>query len=144
LNPEQTTETIWAFGHPNILAIHPTTLMFTKDTCVSERGDCIVAVATNRSLVDLSNQFKDALKKTNAIVTIIIEAGDVKERINATGSPNLILNHATDMVIRKSNYVCNRTLAVSAEKASNDLSRILVEKLKDPKQKIKVTLTVTT
>ena len=144
MNPKQATETFWAFGHPNILAIHPTTFMFTKETCVSKRGDCIVAVATDRSLAELNNQFKDALKKPKAKVTIIIEAGDTKESITAAGSPNLILNHPTDIVIRKSNYVCNRTLAVSAEKASIDLSRGLVEKLKDPKQRIKVTLTVDT
>jgi len=118
--------------------------MFTKETCVSKRGDCIVAVATDRSLAELNNQFKDALKKPKAKVTIIIEAGDTKESITAAGSSNLILNHPTDIVIRKSNYVCNRTLAVSAEKASIDLSRGLVEKLKDPKQRIKVTLTVDT
>ena len=46
------------------------------------------------------------------------------------------------MVIRKSDYVCERTLAVGADKAANDLSRALVEKLKNPKQEVRISLTV--
>jgi hypothetical protein len=38
--------------------------------------------------------------------------------------------------------VDNRTLAVQADKAALDLSRDLVEKLKNPKQKVKITLEV--
>jgi hypothetical protein len=33
-------------------------------------------------------------------------------------------------------------LAICADKAANDLQRMLVEKLHDPKQKVKVTLSV--
>ncbi|MDX1814121.1 MAG: DUF371 domain-containing protein, partial [Candidatus Bathyarchaeia archaeon] len=43
---------------------------------------------------------------------------------------------------RKSDYVCSRTLAIHADKAAQDLSRGLVEKLKNPKQKMKITLEV--
>jgi hypothetical protein len=45
------------------------------------------------------------------------------------------------MVIRKSDYLSDRTLAIHADKAANDLSRELVEKLKNPRQKAKITLT---
>ena len=116
--------------------------MLTKDTHVSKTGDCIVAMAADKSVADLTDQFKEALKKPNAKLTITIEAGTLKEQIGSRGSPNLILTHPTDIVIRKSNYVCNRTLAICADKASNDLPRELIEKLRDRKQKVKVTLTV--
>ena len=46
------------------------------------------------------------------------------------------------MVIRKSDYVSDRTLAIHADKSSNDLPRAVVEKLKNPKQKINITLIV--
>jgi hypothetical protein len=75
-------------------------------------------------------------------LTILIEAGGVTERVNAHGSPRLILTHPTDLVVRKSDYVCSRTLAVRADKAAKHLSRELVEKLKNPKEKAKITLTV--
>jgi hypothetical protein len=53
-----------------------------------------------------------------------------------------VLTHPTDVVVRKSDYFCSRTLAVRADKAASDLSRELVEKLKNPKQETKITLTV--
>jgi len=52
----------------------------------------------------------------------------------------LILTHPTDIVIRKSDYICNRTLAIRADKSAKDLPRELAEKLKNPQQKINVTL----
>jgi len=142
LSSKQTTEAFWAIGHANIQAIHPTTLMFTKDIHVSKNGDCIVAMASDKSVADLSAQFKEELRKPNAKVTVTIEAGNFKEEIRALGSIKLCLCHPTDIVIRKSDYICHRTLAICADKSSNDLSRALVEKLQDPKQKVKVTLTV--
>jgi hypothetical protein len=91
LSTKKTTETLWAFGHPNILAIHPTTLMITKDTQVSKNGDCIVAVAANKSLADFSTEFKEKLKKPDTKLSITISAEDVKEIIYASGTQNLIL-----------------------------------------------------
>ena len=142
MKPKQTSETFYALGHSNILANHPTTLMFTKDIHVSKNGDCIIAMTADKSVADLSVQFKQELRKPNAKVTITIEAGDLKEEIRALGSPKLCLCHPTDIVIRKSDYICNRTLAICSNRSSNELSRTFVEKLQDPKQKIKVTLIV--
>ncbi len=142
MGSKQTTETFWALGHPNIQAVHPTTLMFTKDIHVSKKGDCIVALSAEKSVADLSSQFKQELRKPNAKVTIIIEVGGLKEEIKAFGSPKLCLCHQTDIVIRKSDYVCNRTLAICADKSSVDFPRAIVEKLQDPKQKVRVTLNV--
>jgi hypothetical protein len=142
LSPKQTKETIRAFGHENIQAIHPTTLMFTKDKHLSQTGDCITAVAADKAVADLKPEFKDKLKNLNAKLTILIEVDGLTEQINATGSPKLILSHLTDIVVRKSGYVCNRTLAINADKASNDLPKEFIEKLKSPKQEIKITLIV--
>ena len=133
-------EVIFGHGHENIQATHKTTLEFTKDTHLSKKGDCIIAVATDKALADLSAEFKEKLRKTQTKLTILIEANGIIEKVNAHGSQQLILTHPTDMVIRKSDYISNRTLAVHADKAAQDLSRNLVEKLKNPKQKVKITL----
>jgi hypothetical protein len=135
-------ENIQAFGHENIQAIHPSTLMFTKDNHLSETGDCIVAVALNKAVADLSPEFKNKLRKSNAKLTILIKADELEERINAYGAKKLVLSHPTDIVVRKSNYICNRTLAINADKASSDFSRKFTEKLKNPKQEVKITLIV--
>ena len=136
------TEHILAFGHPNIRAIHPTTLMFTKDKHISKKGDCIVAVAADKALADLSPEFRHALKQPNAKLTIIIEAEGEKEQVNAAGSPKLVLTHQTEMVVRKSDYISDRTLAIHANKASSDLPRPFIAKLQNPMQEVKITLTV--
>ena len=140
MSARQTRENISAFGHENIQAIHPSTLMFTKEKHLSETGDCIVGIAADKAVADLSQTFKETLRKPNAKLTIIIEAGGLTEQINASGSPKLILTHLTDIVIRKSDYISDRTLAIHADKSSNDLPRELVEKLKDPRQKVNLTL----
>jgi hypothetical protein len=137
-----TEEVVFGYGHENILATHRTTLEFTKDKRLSKKGDCIIAVAVDKALADLSPRFKANLRKPNAKLTIIIEAGGIAELVQAHGAQQLILSHPTDAVIRKSDYVCGRTLAVRADKTANDLSRELVEKLKNPKQKVKITLMV--
>jgi uncharacterized protein len=139
---KQAREKIVAFGHENIRAIHPTTLMFTKEKHLSDTGDCIVAVGADKALADLTQTFKDDLKKSNGKLTIIIDVGDLAEQINASGSPKLILTHPTDIVIRKSSYISDRTLVIGADKSANDLSRELIKRLKNPKQKINITLII--
>ncbi len=138
----QVKEIILGYGHKNIKAIHPTTIMITEDEHLSQSGDCIVVVAANKTLETLSTKFRNNLQKSSSRLTVIFELGSLKEHITAFGSPKLILTHPTDMVIRKSNYICNRTLGIQADKSSRDLSRVFVEKLKDQKQEIKVTLIV--
>jgi uncharacterized protein len=135
-------EIIFGYGHENMQVTHKTTLEFTKDTCLSKRGNCIVAVAADKALADLSDEFKDNLRKPNAKLIMTIDADGITELVQAQGLSRLILEHPKDMVIRKSDYVCRRTLAVHANKAAQDLSRNLVEKLKNPKQKVKIILTV--
>ena len=138
----EVTEIILGYGHENIQATHKTTFEVTKEAQLSRRGDCIIAVSANKTMTDFSSDFKENLHKEKAKIMILIEAGDAAEVVNAFGSPRLILTHRTDMVVRKSNYICNRTLAIQADKAACDLSRKLAEKLRNPKQKVKITLTV--
>ncbi|MEM2995093.1 MAG: DUF371 domain-containing protein [Candidatus Bathyarchaeia archaeon] len=135
-------EVITAYGHKNIQATHRTTLEITKEPQLSKRGDCIVAVSADKALADLNAEFKDYLRRKNAKITVLIGAGGISELVNAFGSPQLILTHPTDIVVRKSNYICSRTLAINADKSALDLSRTLVEKLRNPMQRVKITLTV--
>ncbi|MCJ7470541.1 DUF371 domain-containing protein [Candidatus Bathyarchaeota archaeon] len=138
--PEE-TEIITAYGHENVQATHKTTLEITKDKHLTRNGDCIIAVAANKSLADLSPKFKEKLRRKNAILTIRIEVEGVVEEIKASGSSHLILTHPTEIVVRKSDYISNRTLAIRADKTSYDLSKRLVDKLKNPNEKVKITLT---
>jgi hypothetical protein len=143
LTAKQLTETIMAFGHSNIQAIHPSTLMFTKEKHLTETGDCIIAVAADKAVADLNPKFKEKLKNPDSKLTILLEAGGLTQIIHAAGSAKLVLTHPTDSVIRKSDYISDRTLAVNADKSSLDLPREFVDKLKNSKRKINITLILT-
>ena len=102
----------------------------------------MIAVSADKAMPGLSTEFKERLREENASLIILIEAGGIAETVKAYGSAHLTLVHPTEMVVRKSNYICSRTLAIKADKASADLSRDLIEKLKNPAQRVKITLTV--
>ena len=140
--PIELKEVIFARGHENISAAHETTIEITKEAHLSESGDCIVAVSANKALGDLNSKFKKNLLKDHAGITISIEAGGVTETLSAHGSSRLILTHPTDIVVRKSSYVCSRTLAIQADKSASELSRDLIKKLKNSKQDVRITLTM--
>jgi len=140
MNPVITV--IFARGHENIQGTHRTTFEITKEATLTKRGDCIIAVGATKGAADLHPRFKETTRSDGAQMTIIIEAGELKEVVRARGSPRLLFTHPTDLVVRKSNYVCGRTLAIRADKAANDLSRKLIEKIRDPNQKIRITLAV--
>ena len=133
---------IFAHGHENIQATHETTFEITKEPTLTKRGDCIIAVQATKGAADLPLEFKEAARKKGAQITITIEAGELKEIVRTRGSPRLLFTHPTDLVARKTDYVCGRTLAIRADKAASDLSRKLVEKIQDANQEIRITLAV--
>ena len=133
---------IFAHGHENIQATHETTFEITKEPTLTKRGDCIIAVQATKGAADLPLEFKEAARKKGAQITITIEAGELKEIVRTRGSPRLLFTHPTDLVARKTDYVCGRTLAIRADKAASDLSRKLVEKIQDSNQGIRITLAV--
>ena len=139
---KQFKEQILAFGHENVLAIHPTTLMITKDKKLTKQGDCIIAVSADKAVSDLNSEFKQKLREPNTKLNVKIEIDGLIEQITAYGSAELDLNNNTDMVIRKSDYTSDRTLAIKADKAANDLPREFIKKLENPNQQIKITLTL--
>jgi len=136
------TEVITAYGHGLIRSTHRTTFEITKEKHLTQRGDCIIAVGSDKASADLSRAFKEAMRRPSAEIMITIEAGGEKETVKAKGDPRLSLTDPTDIVVRKSSYICNRTLAVKADKAAADISRRLIEKLRNPNQMVKVALTV--
>jgi len=136
------TETVYAYGHENIRSTHRTTFEITKESPLTKRGDCVIAVGATKGAKDLSSDFKEAMKIEDVHIAVMIEAGEIREVVKARGSPQLLFTHPTDMVVRKSNYICGRTIAIKANKAARGISRKLIEKIRNPDQKIKITLTV--
>ncbi|MBN1502579.1 DUF371 domain-containing protein [Candidatus Woesearchaeota archaeon] len=121
------------YGHKNILGTHQKTIEFTKDSEVSRKGDCIVGVRAEYSLTEL----KDYLRNCNEI-SVIIEADNLKEEIICYY--NKVFNDLHEIVVRKSDFISRRTLGTNANKAAIDISRRLIDYLKNPKNKAKVTI----
>ena len=142
LTPKQVKEVIFGFGHENVQATHHATVEFTRDIDLSRNGDCILVVATDKGLADLSPEFKAALKRPHSKLIVKIEADGVTDEIHAQGALHLALNHPMEMVLRKSDFDSDRTLGIRADKAAKELSRDLVKKLQNPTQRAKITLTV--
>jgi len=120
---------IIASGHKNITAKHSTTIGITKDAEISKRADCIIAVNADKAPSDFPNDFKSLLKDNNAIVKIKIKVDDLEETIIGRGSSKLLLTHPKEIVIRKSNFICEKTLCIKANKAASDLNRKIIRKL---------------
>jgi hypothetical protein len=55
------------------------------------------------------------------------------DEITGFGHEDLTLTHPTDIVIRKSDFTCSRTLMINADKAARDLDEKLIDDLKNEK-----------
>ena len=129
-------------GHENIRSNHQKTIEITKESHLTLQGDCIVGVNATSSCADLPQELKDKLRISDSKVTFSINVGEHEFVLKGKGHPNLILTHSEDIVIRKSDFICPRTLAVNCDKASNLLPREMVSLLQDPKTKGTFTITV--
>ena len=122
-----------AYGHPNILATHKTTLEFTKDKDISLKGDCIVGVNSNFELSEIKKFIKNSINKK---ISITIKTKTKQEKISAELNPNF--NSNKELVIRKADFVSERTFAIRANKAAFDLKRDLIKFLKEKKNRVSI------
>ncbi len=127
-------------GHRKIKATHLTTLEFTRDPHLTWRGDCIIGVKASKGLIQLSDEFKFIAKNPRTHILVQIEVEGIIEEIEGKGHSSLILTDHNDMVVRKSSFVCNRTLMILSNKAAIDLSRDIIKLMKNPQSKMDVLL----
>ena len=135
------TEYIYAHGHDLITAKHKTTFEFTKDDFLTNRGDCIVAVGA-KGTQELSEDFKRLASIDSAKITVTMEVDGNNEIAVGQGNRELKFNHPTDMVIRKSSYICPRTLMIRSNKSASDLNREFINRLKNSKSTINIIIIV--
>lgn len=134
----------YAQGHPSVLSTHRTTLELTREANLGKNGDCIVAVGSSAGLRDLPELMKNALSSETCRARLTLKLDPHRFIIEGRGAPGLTFSHPTDIVIRKSGFVSDRTLMVHSDRAAVDLPRSLVELLQDPGQKVLVELTIET
>ena len=119
-------------GHPMVRSSHPTTIEITTEEYLTENGDCIVGVGADKGCAGLGGAVKERLRIEGSRVTLKITVGGLSFVIRAQGDPRLTLTDPHEMVVRKSDYISGRTLAVRADASSRDLPREIVRLLKNP------------
>ena len=125
------TETIRCRGHPNILSRHPTTFEITKEVHLTCKGDCIIAIGAEKGAADLSPGFRAALARDDAILLTTLTCGDISVVVTSQGSAGLVIDHPTDMVWRRSRYVCGRTIGIGSDQTARTLPRELIACLRN-------------
>lgn len=127
-----------AYGHPQVSATHPTTLEITTDDYLTSRGDCIVAVRATHGLRGFPPKLKEALSKDDRRAVLTIRVGRQAFQVVGKGSNGLTFQHPREIVVRKSGFVSDRTLLVSADKAAKDIPRSLVRLLQNPEERVAI------
>jgi uncharacterized protein len=120
-------------GHENIRSLHKNTIEITKESNLTTNGDCIIGVNAKHGCKGIPKKIKEKLRNPNSKVVFAIIVNGYTFKINGTGHQDLIFSDPNDIVLRKSNYVCPRTLAVNCNKASDAVPRKLIQMLQDPK-----------
>jgi hypothetical protein len=129
-----------ARGHPNITSKHRTTIMVTQDEHLSKKGDCIVAVRAENGLADLSQELKEIIRNEETKIMFTMKTGGQRLVVRGRGHPGLTLTSPSDMVIRKSSFICGRTLMIKADIASVDIHPEFVRLLEGNNSEIHVTI----
>ena len=116
-------------GHSNILSLHKKTIEITKDPHLTINGDCIIGVNANLACTDLPEKFKKKVQNSKSEIIFTIKVGPHSFTIHGKGSEKLTLKHKNDIVLRKSAFVCSRTIAINCDMASDSIPREIVKEL---------------
>jgi hypothetical protein len=139
---EKTQISLRAQGHTNIQATHSSTFEVTMDSHLSVSGDCIVGVNASHSAQHINRLIGATLKRVDSQVLTYLSVGEITEKIQGFGAPQLLLTSPTSLVWRTSDFIDERTIAIRCNKAAKDLNRQLIALLQQPETVLQVTLVV--
>jgi len=126
-------DTITAKGHQLIQCTHTTTIELTKDAYLTKNGTCILGIEASKACYELNPLLKKKITDGEKI-TVIIKAGEIFDSFYGFGHKNLTLLNKKDMVFRKSDYICDRTILIKCSKSSSELDRKTIKKLTSSKE----------
>jgi uncharacterized protein len=124
------TERIRCRGHPLVRATHPTTFEVTAEEHLTRQGDCIIGIGAEKGAAGLSADFRRLLADDRAVLITRLSAGGFSVEVRGRGSSRMILAHPTDLVWRRSSFVCPRTVAILCDRTAATLPRELVAALR--------------
>ncbi|NTV00850.1 MAG: DUF371 domain-containing protein [Methanoregulaceae archaeon] len=136
------TEVIYCRGHRNVTALHRTTFEITAEDRLTPGGDCIIGIGAGKGLPGLSPHFRSLLARDDAELVTLLSCGGIEVCIRSSGSRAMTLDHSSDLVWRKSSFVCGRTVGIRSDTAACDLPREMIDRLKEGRD-LAVVMTVT-
>ena len=74
---------------------------------------------------------KKKVQNSNSDIIFTIRVEPYSFTIHGKGSEKLTLKHKNDIVLRKSAFVCSRTLAINCDMASDDIPRKMIKELQN-------------
>lgn len=119
-------------GHRMVRSTHPTTIELTTEEYLTEDGDCIIGVGASKGCAGLSDAVREAIRRQGSKVTARIMVQDRSFEVKASGDPRLQLSDPHEIVLRRSDFVSGRTLALHADAAARSIPREMVSLLKNP------------
>ena len=134
-------ERIHAWGHENILCNHQTTIEITKHKSLTKKGDCIIGVNASKACSDLTTELKAQIKNGKRF-KVILKVDDIQDHFSGFGNRKLRLLDKNDMVFRKSNFICDRTVLINCSKSSVEISRDLTKTLRNSNTKLTITIEI--
>lgn len=117
-------------GDRFVSATHPSTLEITRHDELTLNGDCIIGIDADCGARDLPENVRSLLCNNNASIQTILSCEGMNVEINARGSSAFTLDHPTDMVWRRSGYVCGRTVAIYSDTTARTIPRNFIEALR--------------
>ena len=122
-------EIIQCRGHPLVLGTHPTTFEVTAEPHLTSTGNCIIGIAADKGCAGLSSEFKYVLAHDDARLLTRLRCGEIEVEIHSQGSSQFTLNHPSDMVWRRSTFVCGRTIGIHSDQVAATLPDELIKNL---------------
>jgi hypothetical protein len=117
-------------GHENVRAKHAKTIEFTKDAHLTPKGDCIIGIQADFDLA--------SVKELQGKVKITVEVDGLQDTFWAIINPGFDDEH--EMVFRRSRFRSKRTLGIRLNKGAIGLDRDIVQLMRNPETRMKVTL----
>ena len=127
-----------AYGHPNVLGTHWTTLEITTENFLTLRGYCIIGINASKACADLSEKLKTAIQKKGASIEIELIAGPFRDTFSGKGHSKLELSNPISIVFRLSPFLSDRTALINCTKASFEVDRELIQYMRDPEHILRV------
>ena len=123
------------YGHENIRSLHQKTIEITTESELTLQGNCIIGVRASCGCNDIPEKMKNLLRASKSDVLFMITVKDLSFKVKGRGHKDLILTNPHDIVIRKSSFICPRTLATHCDKASDSIPRNIIRLLQNQDSK---------